>query len=302
MRIFLDCIPCFIRQALDAARLATDDMQIHEQVLQEVLVLAKDLDMSQSPPIMGQKIHRLIRELVGIEDPYRDVKRRFNNAALQLYSGMRTYIVESKDMLETAIRLAIAGNIIDFGVNGKLHESELEQTVSECLAAEFPDIQLRSFRQAVNEAEEILYIADNAGEIIFDRLLIEQLPIEKVTVVVKGSPVINDATMEDAMLAGLPKIVEVIDNGSDAPGTILESCSRPFLARFEKADLIIAKGQGNYETLSDVDKNIFFILKAKCPVIAEHLDCELDQMILRRSDAFTGAGNRAEGGTVDARV
>jgi len=302
MRIFLDCIPCFIRQALDAARLATHDMQIHEQVLREVLVLAKDLDMSQSPPIMGQKIHRLIRELVGIEDPYRDVKRRFNNAALQLYSGMRTQIVESKDMLETAIRLAIAGNIIDFGVNGKLHESELEQTVSECLATESSDIQLRSFRQAVNEAEEILYIADNAGEIIFDRLLIEQLPIEKVTVVVKGSPVINDATMEDAMLAGLPKIVEVIDNGTDAPGTILESCSRPFLACFEKADLIIAKGQGNYETLSNVDENIFFILKAKCPVIAEHLDCELDQMILRRSDAFTGASNRAEGGTVDARV
>ena len=302
MRIFLDCIPCFIRQALDAARLATDDMQIHEQVLREVLVLAKDLDMSQSPPIMGQKIHRLIRELVGIEDPYRDVKRRFNNAALQLYSGMRTCIVESKDMLETAIRLAIAGNIIDFGVNGKLHESELEQTVSECLAAEFSDIQLRSFRQAVNEAEEILYIADNAGEIIFDRLLIEQLPIEKVTVVVKGSPVINDATMEDAMLAGLPKIVEVIDNGFDAPGTILESCSQPFLARFEKSDLIIAKGQGNYETLSDVDKNIFFILRAKCPLIAQHLGCDVGQMVLRRGNAFTSSGDLVRRGALDADV
>ena len=289
MQIFLDCIPCFIRQALGAARLSTDDMQIHEQVLREVLVLAKDLDMSQSPPIMGQKIHRLIRELVGIEDPYRDVKRRFNNAALQLYSGMRTYIIESKDMLETAIKLAIAGNIIDFGVNGKLHESELEQTVSECLAAEFSDIQLRSFRQAVNEAEEILYIADNAGEIIFDRLLIEQLPIEKVTVVVKGSPVINDATMEDAVLAGLPRIVEVIDNGSDGPGTILETCSQVFVDRFKEADLVIAKGQGNYETLSDVDKNMFFVLKAKCPVIAQDLDCEVGEMIFRKSKTFSDA-------------
>ena len=286
MRIFLDCIPCFVRQALDAARLATDDMQIHEQVLREVLVLAKDLDMSQSPPIMGQKIHRLIRELVGIEDPYRDIKKRFNDAALKLYPKMREYVIESKDPLATAIRLAIAGNIIDFGVNSRLHESELEQTISECLAAEFSDIQLRPFRQAVNEAEEILYIADNAGEIIFDRLLIEQLPIEKVTVAVKGSPVINDATMEDAMLAGLPKIVEVIDNGSDAPGTVLESCSRSFLARFEKADLIIAKGQGNYETLSDVDKNMFFILKVKCPVLAGDLGCEVGKMILRKSQAL----------------
>ena len=286
MKIFLDCIPCFIRQALDAARLATDDKRIHEQVIREVLVLAKDLDMSQSPPLMGQKIHRLIRDLVGIEDPYHDVKQQFNNAALQLYPKMRKYIIESKNMLETAIRLAIAGNIIDFGVNSKLQESELEKTISECLAAEFSGMQLKPFQQAVNEAEEILYIADNAGEIIFDRLLIEQLPIEKVTVVVKGRPVINDATMEDAEVAGLPKVVEVIDNGSDGPGTILESCSQYFRDRFARADLVIAKGQGNYETLSEVNKNIFFILKAKCPVISRDLDCEVGEMILLRNEIF----------------
>ena len=289
MKIFLDCIPCFVRQALDAARLSTNDKQIHEQVVREVIILAKDLDMSQSPPVMGQKIHRLIRKLVGTEDPYRDVKKQFNNASLRLYSKMRNYITDSGDMLETAIRLAIAGNIIDFGVNSKLQESELEKTISECLAAEFSDMQLKPFRRAINEAEEILFIADNAGEIIFDRLLIEQLPIEKVTVVVKGSPVINDATMEDAVVAGLPQIVEVIDNGSDGPGTILETCSEVFVDRFEKADLVIAKGQGNYETLSDIDKNIFFILKAKCPVIAQDLGCEVGEMIFRKSKIFRNA-------------
>ena len=121
--------------------------------------------------------------------------------------------------------------------------------------------------------------------------MIEQLPIERVTVAVKGAPVINDATMEDALLAGLPRIVEVIDNGSDAPGTILESCSQTFRGRFEDADLIIAKGQGNYETLSDLDKNIFFILKAKCPVIAVDLGCEVGEMILRKSRAFSDIGD-----------
>jgi uncharacterized protein with ATP-grasp and redox domains len=286
MHIFLDCIPCFVRQALDAARLATGDKKIHEQVLRKVLVLAKDLDMSQSPPVIGQKIHRLIRELVGTVDPYRNVKRQFNNAALKLYPKMRTYIVESENKLETAIRLAIAGNIIDFGVNSKLQESELEKAISECLSAEFTDMQLGPFEQALNDAEEILYIADNAGEIIFDRLLIERLPMGKVTVVVKGTPVINDATMEDAALAGLHRIVEVIDNGSDGPGTILETCSQVFVDRFEKADLVIAKGQGNYETLSDIDKNIFFVLKAKCPVIARDLDCEVGEMIFRESETF----------------
>jgi len=286
MKIFLDCIPCFVRQALDAARLATDDEQIHEQVVRNILRLTADLDMSQSPPVMGQKIHRLIRELVGMEDPYHKIKKQFNELALKLYSELRKLIIGSEDPLETAIRLAIAGNIIDFGVNSKLQESELEKTISECLAAEFSDMQLKPFQQAVNEAEEILYIADNSGEIIFDRLLIEQLPYEKITVVVKGRPVINDATMKDAELAGLPKVVEVIDNGSDAPGTILEICSQYFRDRFACADLIIAKGQGNYETLSEVKKNIFFILKAKCPVISRDLGCEVGEMILRRSKTF----------------
>ncbi|NQT01329.1 MAG: DUF89 family protein [Planctomycetes bacterium] len=286
MRTYFDCIPCFVRQSLDAVRLITSDESIHEHVVRNILRLAADLDMSQSPPVMGQKIHRLIRELVGMEDPYHKIKKQFNNLALTLYPELRKLIISSEDPLETAIRLAIAGNIIDFGVNSKLQESELEKTISECLAAEFSGMQLKPFQQAVNEAEEILYIADNAGEIIFDRLLIEQLPIEKVTVVVKGRPVINDATMEDAELAGLTRIVEVIDNGSDAPGTILESCSRYFRDRFARADLVIAKGQGNYETLNEVNKNIFFILKAKCPVIARDLECEVGEMILRKSKAF----------------
>jgi len=286
MRIYLDCIPCFIRQSLDAARHATEDVHIHQKVVRGVLGLANNLDMSQSPPVIGQKIHRLIRELVGVEDPYHNVKQQFNNVALQLYSEMRNSIVESKDPLETAVRLAIAGNIIDFGVNSTLQETELEKTISQCLSEELADMQIEPFRKAIDEAEDILYLADNAGEIVFDRLLIEQLPIEKITVAVKGSPVINDATIQDAVVAGLPKIVDVIDNGSDAPGTILESCSESFNDRFKSADLIIAKGQGNYETLSDIDTNIFFILKAKCPVIARDLSCEVGEMILRRGEKF----------------
>jgi uncharacterized protein with ATP-grasp and redox domains len=286
MQIYLDCIACFVRQALDAARLATDDEQIHEKVVREVLRLAADLDISQSPPSIGQQIHRLIRNLVGQDDPYHGIKRRFNNMALKLYPELRKQILGSDDRLETAIRLAIAGNIIDFGVNGSLEESHVKETISDSLSGSLDTKQIQGFKDAVNAAEEILYLADNAGEIVFDRLLIEQLSIEKVTVVVKGEPVINDATMEDALLTGLPKIVEVIDNGSDGPGTILENCSKIFRRRFENADLVIAKGQGNYETLSDVNKNIFFVLKAKCPVIAKDLGCKVGEMILRRSEMF----------------
>lgn len=288
MKTYLDCIPCFVRQALDAARHATEDKRIHEQVVRGVLNLSKDLDMTQSPPVTGQQIHRLIRELVRVDDPYHGVKQRFNDVALKLYSKMRQLIIESKDPFKTAVCLAIAGNIIDFGVKSQLQESELEETIEQCLAKEFSGTNLEDFRRAIEQAESILYLADNAGEIVFDRLLIEQLPVEKVTVAVKGYPVINDATMEDAVIAGLPEIVDVIDNGSDAPGTILQSCSQSFRDYFDKADLIIAKGQGNYETLSDINKNIFFILKAKCPVISRNIGCEVGEMILQQTKTFKG--------------
>jgi len=288
MKTYFDCFPCFFRQVLDSVRMTTADERIQEKVLRESMRLVSEMDLWQSPPVIGQQIHRLVRELVGIEDPYRKIKKQFNEIALKLYPKLRKFIFESEDMLAIAIRLAIAGNIIDFGLNSTLQGTELEETISQCLSDKFEDMQLELFRSAVNDAKDILYLADNAGEIIFDRLLIEQLPIEKVAVVVKGKPIINDATMEDAVLAGLPKIVEVIDNGSDGPGTILESCSHTFRCRFENADLIIAKGQGNYETLSDVDTNIFFILKAKCPVIARDIGCEVGEMILQRTKAFNG--------------
>ena len=282
----MDCIPCFVRQALDSARLATDDEQIHEQVVRETLRLAANLDMGQSPPAIGQQIHRLIRGLIGNNDPYCRTKEKFNNFALKLYPELEKCVRESEDPFATAVRLAIAGNIIDFGVKTSLAESDVEKTIEQSLTGHLDDNQIQGFKDAVAQAEKILYLADNAGEIVLDRLLIEQLPVERVTVVVKAEPVINDATMEDAKTAGLTNIVEVIDNGSDAPGTILETCSQNFRNRFENADLVIAKGQGNYETLSDANKNIFFILKAKCPIIARDLGCEIGEMILRKSEAF----------------
>jgi len=289
MKTYFDCIPCFVRQALDAARLITGDERIHEQVVREVLRLAADLDMSQSPPAIGQQIHRLIRELVGDDDPYRELKQRYNRLALRICDELKEGVRTSENPLETTVRLAIAGNIIDLGVKTSIKESEIEKIINDSLTADFDSRQIKEFESAVSQAEKILYLADNAGEVVFDRLLIEQLPAEKITLVVKGKPVINDATMEDAEFAGLTEIVKVIDNGSDAPGTILESCSQDFRNRFDDADLIIAKGQGNYETLSDVNKNIFFILKAKCPVIAKDLGCEVGEMILRRSQAYRNA-------------
>lgn len=280
MRTYFDCVPCFVRQVLDSVRMTTDDEQIQEKVLREALYLGSKMDLSQSPPAMAQKIHRFIREITGVKDPYLEVKNRFNKLALQMYPELKQQVETSADPLETAVRLAIAGNIIDFGVNSVVEQSQVERTIADSLTEPLDMEAMEEFRDATSQAEDILYLGDNTGEIVFDRLLIEQLPYEKITFAVKGGPILNDATMEDAQVVGLTDIVNVIDNGSDAPGTILESCSEAFRRRFDKSDLIIAKGQGNYETLSNIDKNIFFMLQPKCVVLARHLGCEIGSLVL----------------------
>ena len=287
MKTYFECIPCLLRQTLDAARLTTDDETTHEHLLRKVLRAASEINLQESPPFMAQRIYRLIRQITGDNDPYRDIKDRFNYFALELYPELKERIERSRKPLDTAIRLAIAGNIIDSGVNHHINETQVHNAIEHALTAPLAG-DAEQLREAVSEAKDILYLADNAGEIVFDRLLIEQMPREKITFVVKGSPVINDACLADARATGIADLVEVIDNGSDAPGTILGECSEEFKQRFENTDLIIAKGQGNYETLSDVKKDIFFVLKAKCSVIAHHIGCEMGSLVFLRS---AGGGN-----------
>ena len=198
MRTYFDCIPCFVRQVLDSVRMATVDEQIHERVLREALRLGSEMDLRQGPPAMAQEMHRFVREITGVQDPYLDVKNRFNKLALQMYPHLRKRIETSADPLQTAVRLAIAGNIIDFGVNSELEQANVERTVAESLTEPLDMGVLEKFRDANATASDIFYLGDNAGEIVFDRLLIEQLPYDKLTFAVKGSPILNDATMEDA--------------------------------------------------------------------------------------------------------
>jgi uncharacterized protein with ATP-grasp and redox domains len=288
MRTYLDCFPCFLQQTLNAVRFTTDDKIIHEKVMHEVIKLTLDMDPHQTPPEMGRQIHRLIREITGVADPYKEVKVRFNRYALDLSPRLRRVIKDSPTPLETAVRLAIAGNIIDFGPKSDLSDIQVNEAIEHALTAELTPAEIDIFEKAVKDAAGILYIGDNAGEIVFDRLLIELLPREKITFAVKSRPVINDATMADATMAGLPEIVKVIENGNDAPGTILENCSAEFMETYNRSDLVIAKGQGNYETLSEENKNIFFLLKAKCPIVARHLGVEINSIVIRPNHSSTG--------------
>ncbi|MFP3870297.1 MAG: damage-control phosphatase ARMT1 family protein, partial [Syntrophobacteria bacterium] len=282
MDVTLDCIPCFVRQALEASRMVGAGEAVQERVLRRVLTELSTIAFDQTPPYMATVIHGAIREEVTDEDPYREVKDRCNRFALSICEELRSKIGASSDPLETAVRIAIAGNIIDFGQGNRVDDERVEQTIDEALRQPLLAEMMNSFRSAVQRSEKILYLGDNAGEVVFDRLLIEHLPTERVTFVVRGGPVINDATRADAEVAGLPGLVEVVDTGSNAPGIILEFCSPEFRRRFAQADMIISKGQGNYETLSSVPAPIFFLLKVKCPVIAGHLGSNLGDLVVRR--------------------
>ncbi len=242
------------------------------------------MDLSESPPSMAQFIHRLIREKTGVADPYREIKQYFNREILAMFDDLKSRITQSNDPLETAVRLAIAGNIIDLGARNQVNQHIIQDAIDHALSN--PLLWDKDeFVAAMEQAESILYLADNAGEIVFDWLLIEQLPLQKITLAVRGYPILNDVTLADVKEIGLDKIVSVIDNGSDVPGTILHDCSKQFVERFNQASLIISKGQGNYETLSDVDKDIFFMLKAKCPVIAGDIGCKVGDMVFQHSSS-----------------
>lgn len=288
MKICLDCVPCFVKQTLAACRMVTLDETVHERVVRAVLAKTAELSFDHSPPHMGREIHRMIRKECENDDPYREMKAHFNRLGIALLPELRKRVAVSADVFETAVRLAVAGNIIDAGLTNTLDDELVHSTIEDTLRRSFAVNHIAQLRAAVSKAERILYLADNSGEIAFDRIFIEELPFEHVTVAVRGNPIINDATREDAEAVGLTDLVRVIDNGSDAPGTILETCSRKFVQAFESADLIIAKGQGNYETLNDVERPIFFLLKAKCPVIAEDLGCELGSIVVKGTKTALG--------------
>ena len=280
MRTHFDCIPCFFRQALSAARLASDDPAVHERVLRAVAGAVAAMDLRDVPPKMGQLIHREVRAATGGRDPYAGPKREFNELALALLPRLRDIIETSADPFETAVRLAAAGNIIDFGGGRTVTERDVEDSIQFALSCDIDQTSVERLRTAIHRAVTILYVADNAGEIVFDRALIELVGPERVTLVVRGAPVLNDVTVEDAAAVGLADLVPVIPNGSDAPGTLLDECSPEFHRAFEAADVVLAKGQGNYETLSDSPREVFMLFKVKCPVVAADAGEEMGAIVV----------------------
>lgn len=289
MKTQLDCISCFFRQALETARLSGAGPVVQKKILLELAKALPAFSLKASPPEIARKVYGIVRKATRQADPYHQMKKQSNRVALGMYPALRRMVSVSGDRLRKAVELAIAGNIIDYGVRNNFSIGEELKTILRTEQHLFGKgntsfIHYRDFEAMVRTATYILYLGDNAGETVFDRILIEELkktePQKNIIYAVRESPIINDAVIEDACQSGIHKIATVISSGSDAPGTILSLCSQEFLKIYKAADMVISKGQGNFETLSDQKKAIFFMLRAKCDVVAGHVGCDVGEILL----------------------
>lgn len=277
MKTYLDCLPCLLSQALQAARIATDDEKKIKKVLDETGSMLKNIPIESTPPESGRLVYHKVSEITGNLDPYRKLKNKSTEKALALYPSLKKQVDKSDDKLFAAIKIAVAGNVIDYGANWDFN---LDDEIEDIFNKDFAICDYNVFKNRLNDAREILYIGDNAGECVFDRILIEEMN-KPVIYAVRDSPIINDATYVDALQAGISQVATIVSSGTDAPGTVLKTCSAEFRNTYENSTFIISKGQGNYEGLSNEKHPILFLLKAKCNVIADDIGVNKGAIVLK---------------------
>ncbi|MFZ2330163.1 MAG: ARMT1-like domain-containing protein [Atribacterota bacterium] len=291
MQTNLDCIPCFYKQALRAARLSGADLKTQREVLIHLSELIPELSLDTSPAEMGRAIYAMISKVTGKKDPYKEIKEESNKIALRIYPEMKMKVMESENQLLAALQLSIIGNSIGFGLKDF---QEISLKIDEIIDNNFylqdsifcEYFNYQSFYQRLSEVQSILYLADSAGEVVFDLLFIEQLVTnydKNVIYVVKGKPVLIDALVEDAIYCGINNFAKIISCGADCPGVVLKYCSPEFIRLFNEAEMIISKGQGNYGALSEEKNPLFFLLIAKCPIIAKHIGCDIGDFVLENN-------------------
>jgi uncharacterized protein with ATP-grasp and redox domains len=287
MKASFECIPCLIQRAIEAARLSSDNQDLQRKIINQVMSYLQEADFDVSPPELGKQIFKILQDITGNKDPYKDLKLRFNQSALNIYQELKRLVYMHEDPVFLAAKLALTGNF--FHLQSDTMIKNVREYMDSIQEKQFAVNDYFQLLDDLGEARNILYLADNAGEIVFDKLFIEVLKRfyperdHSFTVVVRGAPIINDATMEDAQLIDLDKVAHVIDSGDNAPATILRHVSDKMQDYYEQADLIISKGQGNFETLHNENKLIYFMFRVRCPVIADEIQSPEGSLILKRS-------------------
>lgn len=274
MKTSFDCLSCMIRQSLDGIRRAISDPDQRVIAARRMLRELSLLDFEASPPEQSGRLQKVLSEFSDDTNFYREEKARFTKVALDMLPALEQAVEESPDPFTSAVKLAVAGNVIDFGASDNVTVDGVRAVIESALKSPLLGVP-EAFHEACTKARRILYLLDNAGETVFDRLLVERLPAGCVKLVARGAPILNDATLEDARMAGLDALAPVLSNGTFFPGTVLKHCPDAFQEEFARADLIVSKGQGNYESLRETDRPVFFLFRIKCSLVAT--DCGYPQ-------------------------
>jgi len=293
MKTHLSCIPCFFKQMLQAGETAGLSKPAIKRLMDTLGRELSDFSLSDIPPHVGKRIQELLAAESGDSDPYAQIKRTSNQRALSVYPELKQMAFRSSDPLYTAVQLACAGNIIDYGIfaGRDIDVSKEIQNIldmeRDIIERERPDLfAYHEFRDSLQRISTLVYAGDNAGEIVFDRVLIETIaelyPSVKIYFAVRSKPIINDCLEEDAYACGLHHSAEIISSGAASPGLLVDDATEACRKLLSSADMIISKGQGNYEALSLQQLPIFFLLIAKCQVIADDIGCEVGDLVLKQ--------------------
>lgn len=280
MKSDLECLVCLLKQALNTAKIATEDKTLHRKVLDRVAEQIQRSNLELSPALVSKPVYDIVSEVTGVKDPYKDLKHQTNLEALRLLPELEKIVARANVPLDAALHLAVAGNIIDVGIG---HAFDLKNDVQAIMRTKFTIDHTDVFKRELQSGGKLLFLGDNSGEIVFDRVLIQELLKRgiEVTFCVKSGPIINDAILEDAKFAGITDLVRVIETGSNDIGVNFDLVSDEFRKVFEAADLLLAKGHGNFETCSNLPYNIYFLLIAKCNVVAQELGVKTGEIVFK---------------------
>ena len=281
MQPFVDCVYCYLKQAANCMHLAGINEDRQHQVLFNLMDEIKTLDRSRTPAENSTELLLSVYRAIDNNDPYREAKENSNDLALELYPRLKEHLHKSNNRLYDTLKISVAGNVIDLGIN---KDFDIEDSLRRSLGTGFARDDFGRFRNRLDQVEDVLLVADNAGEIVFDRLLAEELSAmgKNVTCMVKGGPILNDATMADALQAGMDKVARMVTTGSNYLGAHPGKLSPEALMMLERAGLVISKGQANFESLEHekiARGRIFFLLKIKCECVGKVADANFGDIV-----------------------
>ncbi|MDD3272052.1 MAG: ARMT1-like domain-containing protein [Syntrophomonadaceae bacterium] len=285
MRYSMECLPCLLNQGIRVARLYLENEEEQRTLLKSIIAEIAVMDHNASAPYIAHKVHRALKEALQNPDPYHKEKLYYNQEMLKLEDDFSRLVESADNPLDVALKLAAAGNIIDFGPGYDLTRDNVLKTIKDSMEKDYSQEVFLSLVAALQDADKLLYLGDNAGEIVFDKIFISTIkksyPHLHIDFATRGEPIMNDVTEEDAYMVGIDAYATIINNGTDIPGTILEHCSDSFVNVFNKADVIIAKGQGNFESLyGNGYNNLYYIFLCKCDLFMDRFGARQKDLVL----------------------